>query len=594
MKKQSDLSKLFAYAGSFRYLIILSWVLSGISALVALLPFVYIWKIIKEVLDVAPNFSDAQNLAHNGWLAVLFAVLSMLIYVGALMSSHMAAFRVASNIRIQSMNHIVTLPLGFMDSFGSGKLRKIVNESSAATETYLAHQLPDRAGAITTPLGMLILLLMFDWKLGLLSLIPVVLAFVIMMTMTGARMKMKMKEYQDALGQMSNEAVEYVRGIPVVKTFGQSVFSFKRFKKSIDNYAKWVIAYTKDLRLPMMFYTTVINGVFAVLISAALFMTQSGVNNTFFINLLFYIIFTPIITITLMKIMYSSENALIVADALERIESVMRMKPLPEPLHPLNPKDNSVVLEDVSFRYKDAKVNALNHISLHIKSGERVAFVGPSGGGKTTLASVIARFWDIDSGKILIGNTYINKIPKEELMNTVSFVFQDSKLLKASILENVRMAKPEATREEVIKALKAAQCSDIIDKMPKGVDTVIGAKGVFLSGGEQQRITIARVLLKNTPIIILDEATAFADPDNESKVQAAFTEMSKGKTVIMIAHRLSTVTSADRIFVIKEGQIEESGSHNTLLAKEGLYTHMWNEYNRAAKWKVGDNNEIVK
>ncbi len=594
MKKQSDLSKLFAYAGSFRYLIILSWVLSGISALVALLPFVYIWKIIKEVLDVAPNFSDAQNLAHNGWLAVLFAVLSVLIYVGALMSSHMAAFRVASNIRIQSMNHIVTLPLGFMDSFGSGKLRKIVNESSAATETYLAHQLPDRAGAITTPLGMLILLLMFDWKLGLLSLIPVVLAFVIMMTMTGARMKMKMKEYQDALGQMSNEAVEYVRGIPVVKTFGQSVFSFKRFKESIDNYAKWVIAYTKDLRLPMMFYTTVINGVFAVLISAALFMTQSGVNNTFFINLLFYIIFTPIITITLMKIMYSSENALIVADALERIESVMRMKPLPEPLHPLNPKDNSVVLEDVSFRYKDAKVNALNHISLNIKSGERVAFVGPSGGGKTTLASVIARFWDIDSGKILIGNTYINKIPKEELMNTVSFVFQDSKLLKASILENVRMAKPEATREEVIKALKAAQCSDIIDKMPKGVDTVIGAKGVFLSGGEQQRITIARVLLKNTPIIILDEATAFADPDNESKVQAAFTEMSKGKTVIMIAHRLSTVTSADRIFVIKEGQIEESGSHNTLLAKEGLYTHMWNEYNRAAKWKVGDNNEIVK
>lgn len=594
MKKQSDLSKLFAYAESFRYLIILSWVLSGISALVALLPFVYIWKIIKEVLDVAPNFSDAQNLAHNGWLAVLFAVLSMLIYVGALMSSHMAAFRVASNIRIQSMNHIVTLPLGFMDSFGSGKLRKIVNESSAATETYLAHQLPDRAGAITTPFGMLILLLMFDWKLGLLSLIPVVLAFVIMMTMTGARMKMKMKEYQDALGQMSNEAVEYVRGIPVVKTFGQSVFSFKRFKESIDNYAKWVIAYTKDLRLPMMFYTTVINGVFAVLISAALFMTQSGVNNTFFINLLFYIIFTPIITITLMKIMYSSENALIVADALERIESVMRMKPLPEPLHPLNPKDNSVVLEDVSFRYKDAKVNALNHISLHIKSGERVAFVGPSGGGKTTLASVIARFWDIDSGKILIGNTYINKIPKEELMNTVSFVFQDSKLLKASILENVRMAKPEATREEVIKALKAAQCSDIIDKMPKGVDTVIGAKGVFLSGGEQQRITIARVLLKNTPIIILDEATAFADPDNESKVQAAFTEMSKGKTVIMIAHRLSTVTSADRIFVIKEGQIEESGSHNTLLAKEGLYTHMWNEYNRAAKWKVGDNNEIVK
>ncbi len=594
MKKQSNLSKLFDYAGSFRYFTILSWVLSGISALVALLPFVYIWKIIKEVLEVSPKFSDAQNLAHNGWIAVLFAVLSMLIYVGALMCSHIGAFRVASNIRIQAMNHIVTLPLGFMDSFGSGKLRKIVNESSAATEAYLAHQLPDRAGAITTPIGMLILLLVFDWKLGLLSLIPVVLAFAIMMTMTGSRMKMKMKEYQDALGQMSNEAVEYVRGIPVVKTFGQSVFSFKRFKESIDNYAKWVIAYTKDLRLPMMFYTTVINGVFAVLIAATLFMTQNGVNNSFFINLLFYIIFTPIITITLMKIMYSSENALIVADALERIDSVMMMKPLPEPTHPLQPKDNSVVLEDVSFRYKGSKVNALNHISMHIKSGERVAFVGPSGGGKTTLASVIARFWDIDSGKILIGNTNIKKIPKEELMNTVSFVFQDSKLLKASILENVRMAKPEATREEAIKALMAAQCGDIIEKMPNGVDTVIGSKGVFLSGGEQQRITIARVFMKNTPIIILDEATAFADPDNESKVQAAFTELSKGKTVIMIAHRLSTVTSADRIFVIKEGQIEEFGNHNTLLTKEGLYSHMWNEYNRAAKWKVGDNYEVAK
>ena len=593
MKKQSDLSKLFAYAGSFRYLTITSWILSAISALVALLPFVYIWKMMKEVLEVAPDFGAAQNLAHNGWMAVLFAVVSMLIYIGALMCSHIAAFRVASNIRSRAMHHIVTLPLGFMDSFGSGKLRKIVNESSAATETYLAHQLPDRAGAITTPVGMLALLLLFDWRLGLLSLIPIALAFMLMATMTGAKMRTKMKEYQDALGQMSNEAVEYVRGIPVVKTFGQSVFSFKRFKASIDNYEKWVIAYTKQLRLPMMFYTTAINAVFAVLIAAALFMTQNGVSNTFLLNLLFYVIFTPIITVTLTKIMFSSENQMIVADALERIDSVMTLTPMSESIRPSCPKDNSVVLDGVSFRYQNTKANALNHISLQIKPGEHVALVGPSGGGKTTLASVIARFWDVSSGRIMIGGVDVKDIPKKELMNMVSFVFQDSRLLKTSILENVRMAKPDATREEVIKALEAAQCGDILSKMPNGIDTVIETKGVYLSGGEQQRITIARVMLKNTPIIILDEATAFADPDNEFKVQAAFKALSKDKTVIMIAHRLSTVAGVDKIFVLEDGHIEECGNHEELLQREGLYTRMWHEYSRAAKWKVGVKNELA-
>ena len=593
MKKQSDLSRLFGYAGSFRYFTISSWILSAISALVALLPFIYIWKIIKEVLEVAPDYGAAQNLTHNGWMAVLFAIVSILIYIGALMCSHIAAFRVASNIRSQAMHHIVTLPLGFMDSFGSGKLRKIVNESSAATETYLAHQLPDRAGAIATPVGMLALLFVFDWRLGLLSLIPIALAFALMSTMIGAKMRSKMKEYQDSLAQMSNEAVEYVRGIPVVKTFGQSVFSFKRFKASIDSYEKWVIAYTKQLRLPMMFYTTVINAVFAVLIAAALVMTQNGVTNTYLINLLFYIIFTPIITVTLTKIMFSSENKMIVADALERIDSVMTLKPLSESAHPVSPKDNSVELQDISFRYQNTKSNAINHVSLRINAGEHVALVGPSGGGKTTLASIIARFWDIDTGKIMIGGVNVKDIPKEELMNTVSFVFQDSKLLKTSILENVRMAKPDASRDEVMKALEAAQCADIIEKMPDGVDTVIGTKGVYLSGGEQQRITIARVMLKNTPVIILDEATAFADPDNEYKVQVAFTALSKGKTVIMIAHRLSTVAGSDKIFVLKDGQIEECGNHEELIRENGLYTHMWQEYTRAAKWKVGANNELA-
>ena len=564
--------------------------LSALSALVALLPFVYIWKVIKEVLDAAPNYGDVQELSHNGWMAVVFAVAAILIYIVSLICSHLAAFRVQANIRMRAMHHIVTLPMGFMDGIGSGKVRKIVYESSAATETYLAHQLPDKANALATPVGLIVLLLVFDWRLGLLSLLPVAAAFVIMSVMTGKRMAKKMEEYNNALGQMAGEAVEYVRGISVVKTFGQSVFSFRRFKEAIDNYEKWVIAYTKDLRFPMMCYTTLVNGIFAVLVAAALVMTSGGVTNGFLLNLMYYIIITPIITLTLTKIMYASENKLIVADAMSRIDSILEMEPLPETDYPKHPKDNSVELSGVSFRYKDAERNALENISLTIRPGEHVAFVGPSGGGKTTLASIVARFWDTDSGSVKIGGVNVKDIPKEELMDTVSFVFQDSKLLKMSILENVRMAKPDASREEILKALHDAQCDDILEKLPQGVDTVVGAKGVYLSGGEQQRISIARVMLKNAPILILDEATAFADPDNEAKVQAAFSVLAKGKTVLMIAHRLSTVTGADRIVVIKDGKIEDTGTHGQLKDKDGLYAEMWRQYNKAAKWKVGVSN----
>lgn len=590
MKKESNLKKLLGYAGNYRYLTIASWVLSALSAFVALLPFVYIWKVIKEVLDVAPDYRNAQNLTYNGWMAVLFAVAAILIYVAALICSHLAAFRVQANIRTKAMHHIVTLPMGFMDGIGSGKIRKTVYESSAATETYLAHQLPDKANALATPVGLMVLLLAFDWRLGLLSLLPIVFAFIIMSVMTGKRMAKKMEEYGNALAQMSNEAVEYVRGISVVKTFGQSVFSFKRFKESIDNYEKWVIAYTKDLRLPMMFYTTLVNGIFAVLIAAAMAMASDGVTNEFLLNLMYYIIITPVITLTLTKIMYASENKLIVADAMSRIESILEMKPLPEPANPQHPKDNSVVLDSVSFRYQGADRNALDNISIAIKPGEHIALVGPSGGGKTTLASIVARFWDVNGGSVKIGGVDVRNIAKEELMNTVSFVFQDSKLLKTSILENVRMARPDASREEVLKALHDAQCDDILEKLPEGVDTVVGAKGVYLSGGEQQRISIARVMLKNSSILILDEATAFADPDNEAKVQAAFNVLAKGKTVLMIAHRLSTVTGADRIVVINDGTIADSGTHEQLKDKDGVYAKMWKQYNKAAKWKVGASN----
>lgn len=578
------------YAGKHKYFTYASWVFAALSAFVALLPFIYIWKIIKEVLEVAPDFSSATGLVHNGIIAMVFAIASFLIYICALMCSHLAAFRVATNMRIAVTEHIAKLPLGFADSFGSGKLRKIINDSTGATENYLAHQLPDKYAALATPVGLLVLLFVFDWRLGLLSLVPVILAFLIMSAMTGKRMAEKMKQYNNALENMSNEAVEYVRGIPVVKTFGQSVYSFKKFKSTIDEYQKWVVAYTKDMRVPMMFYTAAINGVFAFLIAGALWFTADGVTNEFLLNLIFYIVITPVISLTLTKMMYMSENNMIVKDALERIDGVLSVSPMSESETPEHPADSSVELNDVHFSY-DGKNEVIRGVSMNIGAGQTVAFVGPSGGGKSTLAGLIARFFDVKSGSIKVGGSDIREIPKEELMNAVSFVFQDSKLIKATIAENVKLGKPDATDEEVAAALHAAQCDDIIQKFPDGADTAVGTKGVYLSGGERQRIAIARAVLKNAPVIILDEATAFADPDNEAKVQKAFSELSKGKTVIMIAHRLSTVADADCIYVIKDGFIAESGRRDELLEKNGVFAEMWKEYAASVEWKVAKEGE---
>ena len=585
MKKQSDLSRLMGYAGNYRYFTYASWVLSAVSALVALVPFVYIWKILRDVLNAAPDYAQAVNIPHYGWMAVLFAVLAYLIYIAALMCSHLSAFRVATNLRLEVSEHLATLPLGFTETFGSGKLRKIIHESTGAAETFLAHQLPDKYNAMATPIGLLVLLLVFDWRLGLLSLVPVALGFVIMSAMTGRRMADKMRQYGNALESMSNEAVEYVRGIPVVKTFGQSVFSFKKFKATIDEYEKWVIAYTKELRMPMMLYTAAINGVFAFLIVGGLLFTRNGVTSEFLLNLLFYIIITPVISLTLTRIMYMSENELVVADALARVDSVLDAEPVPENDHPRHPKDASVSLKDVHFSY-DGKTDVIKGVSLKIQPGQMVAFVGPSGGGKSTLANLICRFFDVQSGSVRVGGADVRDIPKEELMDTISFVFQNSRLLKGSILDNVRLGKAQATEAEVLAALKAAQCMDIVEKFPEGIHTVIGTKGVYLSGGEQQRIAIARAMLKNAPILILDEATAFADPDNEAKVQAAFARLAKGKTVLMIAHRLSTVANADCIYVVQDGQIVESGTKDELCAQNGLFARMWQDYQASVQWKV--------
>ncbi len=585
MKKSSDLSRLLGYAGGRRVLTYLSWVLSAVSALVALVPFWYIWRILKEVLETAPDFAAAIHIVPWGWRAVGFAVLSVLLYIAGLMCSHLAAFRIATNLRLALTEHIARLPLGQIQVSGSGKLRRTIADTAGAAETFLAHQLPDQYRAMATVAGLLVLLLAFDWRLGLLSLLPVALGFACMSTMTGKSMQEKMTEYQNALADMSNQAVEYVRGIPVVKTFGQTVFSFKKFKDTIDNYQRWTIAYTKQLRGPMTAYTLAVNSVFVFLIVGGFWLSGKGVTAALLLDLLFYIIITPVISLTLSKLMLMSENTMLVTDALKRMDAVLTAPALSRPEQPQSPKDSAVTFDHVTFSYDGTK-NALEDISLTIGAGETAALVGPSGGGKSTLASLAARFFDPTSGAVSIGGVNVKDMDPGQLMNTVSFVLQNSHLIKASILDNVRLGRPDASETQVIAALEQAQCMDIIEKFPQGVHTVIGSQGVYLSGGEMQRIAIARAILKDAPVLILDEATAFADPDNERKVQAALTRLAQGRTVLMIAHRLSTVTGADKIFVLEEGRLVQQGSFAQLSQSPGLFGRMWNEYQQSVAWNV--------
>ena len=580
---------MMVYAGRFRVLTYLSLILSALSSVLAVLPFVCLWRIIREVLQVQPDFSQATGIVRNGWMAVLFAVLAWLVYVGALVCSHAGAFRTAGNMKKALMRHIARLPIGFADEMGSGKVRRIVTEVTGSTETLLAHNLPDMAGAVTMPICMLVMLFLFDWRYGVACLIPIILSFVTMMRMAGPAMQEDMRQYQNALERMSSEAVEYVRGIPVVKTFGQTVFSFHRFKASIDDYCGFCMHYTRMMRKSMVGYTVLIHSAFVFILGLTLFLLRGENYETdILLNFLFYVIFTPAIATTMSKVMFMSENNMRVKDAVERMDSILGIEPLPEAEHAAEPHSALVELRDVTYRYAPDAPAAVSHLSLKADQNEIVAVVGPSGSGKTTAAGLISRFFDPQEGEVLLGGVDVRQISKETLMRHIACVFQDNRLLKRSIADNLRIAKPDATEAEMLDVLQKAQCTDIIERLPEGIHTVLGTRGTYLSGGEQQRIAIARAMLKDADVVLLDEASAFADPECEAQVQEAFREMAKGRTVIMIAHRLSTVRNADRIYVLRDGRVEEQGKHAELLEKNGLYADMWTEYQNAVNWKVGE------
>lgn len=596
-KKKSPLSRLMEYTGNYRGLLYSGLFLSAISMVLGMAPYICIWLVIRDLVSVAPNWTQATEIAQYGWMAFAFAVGGILIYFFALMCTHLAAFRTASNIRKRGMAHLMKTPLGFFDSNASGLLRNRLDGAAAETETLLAHNLADIVGTVAMFIAMLVLMFVFDWRMGAACILAAIISVLSMFTMMGGKNAKLMQEYQAAQDTMSKAGTEYVRGIPVVKVFQQTVYSFKAFKQAIEDYSEKAEKYTDGVcRLPQSVNLTFTEGAFVFLIPVALFLAPSALNSGnfagFVTNFAFYAVFSAIISTALAKIMFAASGSMLAQTALKRIDTVMNAPVLEITENPKTPNGNKVEFNDVSFTYEGADLPALSHVSFVAKSGQTVALVGPSGGGKTTAASLIPRFWDVSEGAVKVGGIDVREVDPHVLMDHIAFVFQNNRLFKTSIIENVRAARPGASREEVQKALEAAQCMDIIDKLPNGMDTVIGSEGTYLSGGEQQRIALARAILKDAPIVVLDEATAFADPENEVLIQKAFATLTRGKTVIMIAHRLSTVTGADKIIVLDGGQVAEEGTHEELIEKSGLYARMWNEYNQAAKWKIQNETEV--
>lgn len=596
-KKKSPLSRLMEYTGNYRGLLYSGLFLSAISMVLGMAPYICIWLVIRDLVSVAPNWTQATEIAQYGWMAFAFAVGGILIYFFALMCTHLAAFRTASNIRKRGMAHLMKTPLGFFDNNASGLLRNRLDGAASETETLLAHNLADIVGTVAMFIAMLVLMFVFDWRMGAACLLAAVISLLSMFTMMGGKNAKLMQEYQAAQDTMSKAGTEYVRGIPVVKVFQQTVYSFKAFKQAIEDYSEKAEKYTDGVcRMPQSVNLTFTEGAFVFLIPVALFLAPSALNSGnfagFVTNFAFYAVFSAIISTALAKIMFAASGSMLAQTALKRIYTVMNAPVLEITENPKTPNGNKVEFNDVSFTYEGADHPALSHVSFVAESGQTVALVGPSGGGKTTAASLIPRFWDVSEGAVKVGGIDVREVDPHVLMEHIAFVFQNNRLFKTSIIENVRAARPGASREEVQKALEAAQCMDIIDKLPNGMDTAIGSEGTYLSGGEQQRIALARAILKDAPIVVLDEATAFADPENEVLIQKAFATLTRGKTVIMIAHRLSTVTRADKIIVLDGGQVAEEGTHEELIEKSDLYARMWNEYNQAAKWKIQNETEV--
>ena len=587
-KKQSSLSRILSYAGGHKNLTLLGCILSALSAVLGLIPYVCVWLAARNVLEDWPGLNGALNLSHWGWMAVGTAIGSIILYFAALMSTHIAAFRTARNIRRTAMAHVMKLPLGFFTGNQSGRLRKLIDDNAGLTEDLLAHKLPDLAGTIVTPIAAIVMLFLFDWKMGLLCLLTMALALLSMCLMMGGKNAGFFHRYQKEIERMSGEAVEYVRGIPVVKMFQQTVYSFKAFYAAIKDYSDLASQYAMSCRVGQTCFLTFINGTFALLIPAALLLASGGDVRTVLVNFIFYALFAPACGQMINRIMYMSEAVMEANEAVGRLDEILGQKPMEEPKVQKRSINAAVSFHHVTFTYPGAKRPALDDVTFSVRPGQVTALVGPSGGGKTTAACLIPRFWDVDSGSVSVGGVDVREMDTKDLMEQVAFVFQDTRLFKESLLENIRAARPQASREEVLSAAHAAQCDDILEKLPHGLDTVVGTKGVYLSGGEQQRIALARAILKDAPIVVLDEATAFADPENEHQIQKAFETMTKNKTVLMIAHRLSTVQDADNILVLSDGKISEQGSHESLLAEKGVYAAMWEDYQRSAQWKVGN------
>ena len=596
--KNNSLKVLLNYAGNYKIITFIGLILSAISMLCSMVPYICIWLVSKQLIDVAPNWTNAQNVTIYGWLAFAFAVGGILIYFLGLMCTHLAAFRTASNIRKQGVKHVTKAPLGYFDSNASGLIRGRLDAAAAETETLLAHNLADIIGTIVLFISMLIIMFIFDWRMGAACVLAAVISVIAMFSMMGGKNAKIMAEYQAALDRISKAGTEYVRGIPVVKIFQQTVYSFKAFKDAIEDYSVKAEHYQADIcRKPQSINLTFTEGAFVFLVPVALFLApdaiSSGTFAEFIINFAFYAVFSAIISTALAKIMFAASGIMLANTALGRINTIMEAPILKTPDNPKVPIDNKVEFVDVSFTYDGSETPALSNVSFTVEAGQTIALVGPSGGGKSTAASLIPRFWDVTSGVVKVGGVDVTQIDPHILMDQVAFVFQNNHLFKATIFENVHISKPEASRQDVLNALSAAQCDDIIKKLPNGVDTLIGSEGTYLSGGEQQRVILARAILKDAPIVILDEATAFADPENEVLIQKAFAELTRGRTVIMIAHRLSTVVNADNIIVLKEGNIVEHGTHKQLIESKGLYFKMWNDYNQAIQWKITSRKEAL-